>query len=174
MSALGFYTHVATHGGVLGTGIGASPDSWETAVGADYLDVPEGGLLRRDYGLVEVNFSPDQQGRMSCFGFGVAIHRLIHDQSPSPVPSRLSQQFGAFAPRAPFEELRAAIVALGHTVELDQTSHDMHRYRVSDSEARIHVIVDPDPYGSGAPDPDGHQVGDVWSIGVSPAWWGPK
>ncbi|MEU5902690.1 hypothetical protein [Streptomyces sp. SID339] len=174
MSALGFYTHVATHGDVLGTGIGASPDSWETAVGADCLDVPEGNLLRRDYGLVEVTFALDQQGQMSCFGFGVAVHRLIHDRSPGPVPSRLSQQFGTFAPRVPFEELRAAIVALGHTAELDHTSHDMDRYRVPGSEARIHVIVDPDPYGSGAPDPDGHQAGDVWSIGVSPAWWGPE
>ncbi|PKV89873.1 hypothetical protein [Streptomyces sp. TLI_146] len=174
MSALGFYAHVATHCDALGAGIGAGPDGWEAAVGADYVDVPEGGLLRRDYGLVEVNFSPDRQGQMSCFGFGVQIHRLIHDQSPSTVPSPLSQQFGIFEPRAPFEELRAALMARGHTVELDHTSRDMHRYRVPESGARIHVVVDPDPYGTGDPDPDGLQVGNVWSIDVSPAWWGPK
>ena len=170
MSALGFYTHVAIHGDVLGTGIGAGPDSWEAAVGTGYLDAPQGGLLRRDYGLVEVNFSPDQQGQMSCFGFGIAVHRLIHSLSPSPVPALLSQEYGAFATRVPFEELRAAVVALGRTVELDDTARDMDRYRVPGSGARIHVIADPDPYGSGDPDPDGHQAGDVWSIDV----WGRK
>ncbi|WP_272922952.1 MULTISPECIES: hypothetical protein [Streptomyces] len=42
----------------------------------------------------------------------------------------------------------------------------MYCYRVSASAARIHVVADPDPYGPGDPDPDGHQKGDVWSIDV--------
>ncbi|MET7611723.1 hypothetical protein ABZX97_11510 [Streptomyces seoulensis] len=42
----------------------------------------------------------------------------------------------------------------------------MHCYRVSASAARIHVVANPDPYGSGDPDPGGHQQGDVWSIDV--------
>ncbi|MCZ4124655.1 hypothetical protein [Streptomyces sp. H39-S7] len=166
MSAVDFYAHVATRCDVLGAGVGAHPGSWETAVGTEFLDVPGGGLLRRDYGLVEINFSPDQQGRMSCFGFGIKVQRLLYDQSPSTVPSPLSRRYGHFVPRAPFEDLRSAVLALGHTVELDDTSRDMHRYRVSESGARIHVIADPDPYGSGDHDPDGHQVGDIWSIDV--------
>ncbi|MCX4534529.1 hypothetical protein OHA79_21080 [Streptomyces sp. NBC_00841] len=170
MSAVDFYAYVASHCDVLGAGIGAGPDAWEAVVGAGFLDVPGGGLLRRDYGLVEVSFSPDQQGRMSCFGFGVKIHRLLYDQSPGTVPPPLSREYGVFPSRAPFEELRANVTALGHTVELDDKSRDMHRYRVLESGARIHVIVDPDPYGSGDHDPDGHQVGDVWSIDASRAW----
>ncbi|MGV9322050.1 hypothetical protein [Streptomyces sp. NPDC003660] len=171
MSALDFYAHVAVRGEVLGVGLGADPEAWEAALGATCLDVPGGGLLRRDHGLVEINFSPDQpgrQGRMSCFGFGVKIHRLLYDRSPSTVPSSLSREFGEFAPRVPFEELRAAILALGHTIALDEhnTSSDMGCYRVSASAARIHVVADPDPYGSGDPDSDGHQRGDVWSVDV--------
>lgn len=166
MSALDFYAHVATRCDVLGAGIGAGPDSWEAAVGAGFLDVPGRGLLRRDYGLVEVNFAPDQQGQMSCFGFGVKIQRLLYGQSSSTVPSPLAREHGVFAPRVPFVELRTAVLALGHIVERDDESRDMHRYRVSQSGARIHVIVDADPYGSDVPDPDGHQVGDIWSIDV--------
>ncbi|MGW2839571.1 hypothetical protein ACWCWD_17415 [Streptomyces sp. NPDC001493] len=171
MSASDFYAHVAVHGEVLGAGLGADPGAWEAALGAACLDVPGGGLLRRDYGLVEINFSPDRpgrQGQMSCFGFGVKIQRLLYDQSPRTVPPPLSREYGAFAPRVPFEELRTAVLALGHTVELDRhaTSGDMDCYRVSASTARIHVVTDPDPYGSGDPDPAGHRRGDVWSIDV--------
>ncbi|MFB8416845.1 hypothetical protein ACFC63_15205 [Streptomyces albidoflavus] len=171
MSALDFYAHVAMRGEVLGVGLGADPDAWEAALGTECLDVPGGGLLRRDYGLVEINFSPDRpgrQGRMSCFGFGVKSQRLLYDQSPSTVPPPLSREYGEFAPRVAFKELRAALLGRGHTIELDQhnTSSDMDCYRVSASAARIHVVADPDPYGSGDPDPDGHQRGDIWSVDV--------
>ncbi|MGA5727100.1 hypothetical protein ACPCI1_00475 [Streptomyces seoulensis] len=171
MSALDFYAHVAVHGEVLGVGLGAVPEAWEAALGAASLDVPGGGLLRRDYGLIEINFSPDRpgrQGQLSCFGFAVQIQRLLYDQSPNTVPPPLSREYGEFARRVPFKELQSAILSLGHTLELDQhnTSSDMHCYRVSASAARIHVLTDPDPYGSGDPDPGGHQQGDVWSIDV--------
>ncbi|OKJ07661.1 hypothetical protein AMK20_24170 [Streptomyces sp. TSRI0261] len=169
MSALDFYAQVATSGDVLGAGIGTDPGGWEAAMGPDFLDVPGGGLLRRDYGLVEIIFSPDLQGlqgQMACFGFGVKPQRLLYDLSPSTVPLPLSRKYGEFAPRLPFEELRAAILSLGHTVELEESSRDMHRYRVSESAAHIDVVLDPDPYGSGPTDPDGHQVGDVWSISL--------
>lgn len=171
MSASDFYAHVAVRGEVLGAGLDADPGAWEAALGARCLDVPVGGQLRRDCGLVEINFTqdrPGRQGQMSCFGFGVSIHRLLYDQSPRTVPSRLSREYGEFASRAPFEGLRTAILALGHTIELDprNTSSDMECYRVSASAARIHVVADPDPYGADDPDPDGHRRGDVWSIDV--------
>ncbi|WP_328303096.1 hypothetical protein OG389_34805 [Streptomyces sp. NBC_00435] len=169
MSAVDFYAHVATRCDVLGAGIGVGPDGWEAAAGADFLDVPDQGLLRRDHGLVEAGFAPDERGRMSCFGFGVKIHRLLHDQSPNTVPSPLLRTYGVFAPRVPYAELRDAVLALGHALEVDDASGDIHRYRVPGSVARVHVIADPDPYGSGDPDPDGHQMGDVWSIDVWPA-----
>ncbi|TRV75444.1 hypothetical protein FKN01_21495 [Streptomyces sp. 130] len=171
MSATNFCAHVAVGGEVLGAGLGGSPESWEAALGPAYLDVPGGGMLRRDYGLVEINFSPDlpgHPGQMSCFGFGVSIQRLLYDRSPNTVPSTLSREYGKFAPRVPFGELRAAVLALGRTIALDtqNTSRDMDCYRVSASGARIHVVADPDPYGSGEPDPSGHRRGDVWSIDV--------
>ncbi|MEU1489500.1 hypothetical protein ABZ456_04470 [Streptomyces sp. NPDC005776] len=166
-----FYAHVAVRGAALGVGLGADPEAWEAALGATFLDVPGGGFLRRDYGLVEINFSPDlprRQGQMSCFGFGVKVQRLLYGQSPTTVPPPLSREYGEFAPRVPFIELRAAILGLGHMIELDKhnTSRDMDCYRVSASAARIHVVTDPDPYGSGDPDPHGHQRGDVWSVDV--------
>lgn len=171
MSDLDFYAHVATRCDALGAGIGSAPDEWEVAVGPDHLDVSGGGLLRRDYGLVEVTFSPTSRSPMSCTGFGVQIHRLVHDHSPSLVPTRLSQEHGGFAPRARYEELRAVILSLGCTIGPGDQSGDVHRHRVPESGARVHVIADPDPYGCGGHDPDDpkeHQVGDVWSVHVSP------
>lgn len=168
MSDLDFYAHVATRCEVLGTGLGSSPDAWEAAVGPDYLDDPGKGLLRRDYGLVELFFS-DAEGPLSCFGFSVQIHRLIHGLS---VPASLTQPYGEFAPRVRFAELRAAILSLGRTVEPDDVSGDVHRYRVAESGARIFVISDPDPYGDGDHDVDdqeAHQAGDVWRVSVARA-----
>lgn len=99
------------------------------------------------------------------------------DVSPCPVPPQPGistgwgvQGFAHLRPPggAPDLLIGRLILLWSHTVELDDVSRDMHCYRVSESAARIHIIVDPDPYGSGDPDPDGHQVGDVWSIEV---WW---
>ncbi|OPC78498.1 hypothetical protein B4N89_38235 [Embleya scabrispora] len=172
-----FYALVATARTVLGAGIGDDPDTWEAAVGPDHLDVPGDGLLRRDHGLVEISFAPAPGGRMACFGFGVKIHRLIHDRTRRTVPSPLSRRYGPFAPRIRFDELRARVTGLGHTVETDDGTGDIHRYRVAESGARIFVIADPDPYARGdhePPGPQDHQAGDVWSIDVSPAWWDPR
>lgn len=169
MSALDFYARVATRNDILDVGLGSDPDAWEAALGGRFLDVPGDGLLRRDYGLVEINFAAQKselEGQMSCFGFGVKIQRLLYVPSADLVPPALARKYGDFAPTVRFDELQAAVLALGHTFELDtgNTSRDMDRYRVSDSAARIHVISALDPYGSGPTDPDGHQVGDVWSI----------
>ncbi|MFJ8546351.1 hypothetical protein ACIRFH_30995 [Streptomyces sp. NPDC093586] len=171
MSVVDFCAHVAARGGVLGATVGTSPKGWEAVLGHAFLDVLGGGLLRRDYGLVEINFSPqqpDQPDRMACFGFGVPVQRLLYDQSPDTVPPPLTRTYGTFTPRVPFTALPAALQALGHTVALDtdNTSRDMNCYRVSRSAARIHVIADPAPGASGAPDQNGHQEGDVWSIDV--------
>ncbi|MFI0975958.1 hypothetical protein ACH4SP_02895 [Streptomyces sp. NPDC021093] len=177
MSDLDFYAHVATRGNVLGTesatGTGSGPAAWEAALGPDYLDDPGGGLLRRDYGLLEISFS-DDEGPMSCFGFTVQVHRLIHYRS---VPPSLAREYGEFASRVRFEELRSAVLSLGGSVEPDDLSGDIHRYRVPESGARIFVIDDPDPYGDGhhdVDDPEIHQAGDVWALSLSPAWWGPR
>ncbi|MFH0518594.1 hypothetical protein ACHBTE_15625 [Streptomyces sp. M41] len=173
MSELDFYAHVATSCDVFGTGIGSSPEAWEAAVGPDYFDDPGTGLLRRDYGLLELSFS-DAEGLLSCFGISVQVHRLIHGLS---VPVSLTERYGKFAPRARFTELQAAILSLGSTIEPDDLSGDVHRYRVVGSGARIFVVDDPDPYGSGDHDVDAekaHQPGDVWALSVSPAWWGPR
>ncbi|MDT0613391.1 hypothetical protein [Streptomyces lancefieldiae] len=170
MSDLDFYAHVATSCDVFGTGIGSSPAAWEATVGPDYLDDPSKGTLRRDYGLVELSFS-NTEGPMSCFGISVQVHRLIHGLS---VPASLAGEYGEFAPRARFADMQVAIQALGYTVEPDDLSGHVHRYRVPRSGARIFVINDPDPYGDGDHDVDDqevHQAGDVWALSVSPAWW---
>ncbi len=169
-----FYAYVATRCEVLGSGIGSGTGQWEGSLGPGYIDVPGGGLLRRDHGLVEITFSSDSAGQGSCLAFGVKVHRLLHDDATRTVPAPLSRRYGAFAPRARFEELRASVAALGHTVEPDDASGDIHRYRVPASGARIFVIADPDPYGHGDHDPDDPQepqAGDIWSIDVAPGWW---
>ncbi|MFG2720585.1 hypothetical protein ACGFW5_20130 [Streptomyces sp. NPDC048416] len=173
MSDLDFYAHVATRCDVFGAGIGSSPAVWEAAVGPDYFDDPGNGPLRRDYGLVELSFS-DGESSQPCFGISVQTHRLLYGSS---VPTSLAREYGEFAPRVRFAPLRDVILSLGHTVEPDDLSGDVHRYRVTESGARIHVIADPDPYGGGNHDVDDqtiHQAGDVWGINVSPAWWGRR
>ncbi|WP_405775653.1 hypothetical protein [Streptomyces sp. NBC_00859] len=169
MSDLDFYAHVATCCDVFGAGIGSSPDAWEAAVGPDYLDDPGKGLLRRDYGLLELSFS-EAEGQLSCSGISVQVHRLVHGLS---LPASLPGTYGEFAPRVRFAQLRDVIVSLGHTVEPDDLSGDVHRYRVAGTGARVFVINDPDPYGDGDHDVDDqavHQAGDVWAVSVAPAW----
>lgn len=166
MSALEFYARVAISCDVLGAGVGDSPDSWEAALGDDCLNVPGRGMLRRDHGLVEINFAPDQLGRMSCVGFGVKTHRLLRDHSPQTVPAPLSQRYGTFARRLRYEELEAAVLAAGRVFELEDEPRDVRRYRVPESRARVTVIADPDPYGTGDLDPHSHRAGDVWSVDV--------
>lgn len=170
MSDLDFYAHVATRGDVLGTGVGSRPDAWSASLGQDCIDDPGKGLLRRDYGLVELSFSGVGES-LSCFGIGVQVHRMLHGRS---VPASLTEVYGEFASRARFAELREAIQALGFAVEPDDTSGDVHRYRVAGSGVRVFVVDDPDPYGTGdydVDDPDVHRAGDVWALSVSPAWW---
>ncbi|MEV4341257.1 hypothetical protein [Streptomyces sp. NPDC049590] len=170
LSGLDFYAQVAARGEVLGVGIGSGPDDWRAALGADCLDDPGHGLLRRDYGLVEVSFSADG-GPLSCFGISVQAHRLILGRG---VPPALAEAYGAFTPRARFADVRARILALGCTLEPDDLSDHVHRYRVPESGVRVFVIDDPDPYGDGdhdVHDPELHQRGDLWSLSVSPAWW---
>ncbi|MFD7628380.1 hypothetical protein ACFV7Q_20450 [Streptomyces sp. NPDC059851] len=173
MSDLDFYAHVATRCSVLGAGIGSDPAAWEDAVGPDYLDDPGDGLLRRDYGLVELSFS-DVEGRLTCSGISVQVHRLVHDTR---VPPALERAYGTFAPRTRFEELRRVVLSLGCTVDPDDVTGTVHRYRVSESGARIFVFADPDPdpYGDGSRDVDGSAIpraGSVRSLSVSPSWWG--
>ncbi|WP_181795196.1 hypothetical protein [Streptomyces sp. WELS2] len=121
------------------------------------MDDPGEGLPRRDHGLVEVSSSADG-GHPTCFGISVRTHRLIHEPE---VPPALARAYGAFAPRARFEDVRAGILALGCTVEPDGLPGDVHRYRVPESGVRVFVIDGPDPYGDGdhdAHDPELHQA----------------
>jgi hypothetical protein len=162
MSDLDFYAHVATRGDVLGVGIGAQPAEWEAKLGADYLDDADSGLLRRDYGLVELSFQ-EEGGAWPCFGISVQAHRLGQD-TESTVPGPLRCAYGDFASRTSFEDLVAAITGLGCSVvpDKDGTPPDIDRYRVPESGVRIFVDTDADAHGP---------AGDVWSLSVSPAWW---
>ncbi|MEV4740475.1 hypothetical protein [Streptomyces sp. NPDC049555] len=173
MPDVDFYAHVATHGKVLGAGIGSGPAEWEAALGPDHLDDRSEGLLRRDYGLVELSFRQEGDA-WPCFAVSVQVHRLL--QGGTSVPQPLQDAYGPFAGRLRFDELSAAIAGLGHGVEPDDdgTATDVRRYWVSGSGARIHVVADVDPYGYGDVDPDDPtepRVGDVRSIGFSPDWW---
>ncbi|MBF4138121.1 hypothetical protein [Streptomyces albidoflavus] len=173
MSDLDFYAHFATCGEVMGAGIDTQPSDWETKLGADYLDDKSYGLMRRDYGLVEVSFQEDEVN-WPYFGISVQVHRLSRGDMAT-VPAPLRRQYGIFAPRMKFDELAAAITSLSHSIEREEeaTTMDMRRYRVSGSGATIHVIAGVDPYGyakATADCPIEHKVGDVWSISLSPAW----
>ncbi|MGW9451017.1 hypothetical protein [Streptomyces sp. NPDC055632] len=173
MPDLDFYAHVATRGDVLGAGVTAPPATWEAALGPDHLDDASHGLMRRDYGLVELSFE-EGDGVWSCFGISVQVHRLTTGDA-SVVPPPLRNAYGPFAPRVEFDELSAAVTGLGCSIEPDDdaTTTDIRRYRVAETGARIFVVADPGPYGYGEPDPDtpGTRAGDVWSLSVSPSWW---
>ncbi|MGW1075856.1 hypothetical protein [Streptomyces sp. NPDC002537] len=174
MSDLDFYVRAATRCDILGAGVHAEPGAWEAVLGEGFVDPGGGSAYQVQYGLVDVSFAPGADGPDSCFGFGVKPHRLIHGDADT-VPRALVREYGAFARRVRFEELRAGIEAQGMTVEAEDEQHDMCRYRVVETGARIHAVVDPCPYGHGDHDPDDpeeQQAGDVWSIDVLPAWWG--
>jgi hypothetical protein len=178
MSDLDFYVQFATRGEVAGLGIDSHPAEWEAKLGSDYLDDRVRGQMRRDYGLVELSFQ-EGEGRWLCFGISVQIHRLVWGDVSS-VPAALRNEYGEFAPRVEFDELAARIASLGYRIEPDNdsTTTDIHRYRVTESGARVFVVADIDPYGYADvdedDDPAGHRVGDVWSISLSPAWWSAR
>ncbi|MCC3772193.1 hypothetical protein [Streptomyces sp. UNOC14_S4] len=178
MSDLGFYVHAVTRREILGAGIRTTPDAWAAALGQDYVENHGGGTFLRDYGLVEISFAEEtESGNVACFGFGLKPHRLL-GSTEGYVPQALLREYGPFANRVRFDTLRAAIEAAGRTLEHEDGGggDDIHRYRVVESGARIHVIVDPDPYGYGhdPDDPEESRAGDVLSIDVSPMWWGTE
>ncbi|MFH8282591.1 hypothetical protein [Streptomyces antibioticus] len=164
MSDLDFYAHVATRGDVLGLGIGTQPAQWETGLGTDYLDTEDGGLLRRDYGLVELSFQ-EENGFWPCFGVSVQVHRLRWD-TVAGVPAALRGAYGEFAASTRWVDLADAIARSGCSVEAEPgeagTTGDIHRYRVPESGVRIFVRGDEGAQGA---------AGEVWSLSVSPAWW---
>ncbi|MFI9238022.1 hypothetical protein [Streptomyces sp. NPDC053079] len=174
MSDLDFYAHIATRGDVLGVGIGAQSAEWEAKLGAGYLDNRSQGLISRDYGLVELLFQEDE-GAWPCMSISVQVHRMVGGETA--VPQTLKDVYGDFAHRVRFDELRSQIMRLGYSIEPDNdasTTGDVNRYRVSESGARIFVVAEVDPYGCGdidPGDPTQEQVGDVWAISMSPAWW---
>ncbi|MFD5234807.1 hypothetical protein ACFWJ5_41260 [Streptomyces qaidamensis] len=143
---------------------------WGTTLGDDCLDTEDGGLLRRDYGLVELSFQ-DEDGAWPCFGLSVQVHRLRWDTESS-VPAPLRDAYGDFAPSTRFVDLAAAIAGLGCSVEPepepepepdeDGTAEGIRRYRVPESGMRIFVRADEDDQG---------QSGAVRSLSVSPASW---
>ncbi|MFF4603517.1 hypothetical protein ACFY12_12305 [Streptomyces sp. NPDC001339] len=179
MPDLDFYAHVATRGDVLGAGIGSLPADWEAKLGPAYVDNTSQGLIGRDYGLVELSFQEDEEtGTWPCFGISLQIHRLLGGGIA--VPPSIEEAHGTFAHRVKFDELSAVISSQGYSIEPDDDpsgTDDIRRYRVSESGARIFVIAEVDPYGLRDVDPDDpteEQVGDVWAISVSPAWWSAR
>ncbi|MFJ4872635.1 hypothetical protein [Streptomyces sp. NPDC088757] len=176
MPDLDFYAHVAARGDVLGAGLSTPPAAWEAALGSDCLDDASHGLMRRDYGLVELSFE-ETGGAWSCFGISVQVHRLGTGDA-SMVPPPLLHAYGHFASRVQYDDLSAAVTRLGYSIEPDNdaTTTDVHRYRVPETGTRIFVVADPDPYGHGDTDPDapGPRTGDVWSLSLSPSWWRSK
>ncbi|MGW2819038.1 hypothetical protein [Streptomyces sp. NPDC001415] len=172
MSDLDFYVHFATRGDVLGASIGMGPADWEAKLGTSYVDNRSESVVGRDYGLLDLVFQEEAE-TWPCMGIGVKTHRLIDGSTA--VPIALEERYGHFARRVKFDDLRSSMARLGYSVEPDpSTRDDIHQYRVSESGARIFVVAEVDPYGESdtdLDDPAGEQVGDVWSISFSPAWW---
>ncbi|MGX1726544.1 hypothetical protein ACWIGE_07595 [Streptomyces diastaticus] len=164
LSGLDFYARVATRGQVLGVGVGARPAEWEAALGGDFLDVEEAGLLRRDHGLVELTFQ-EEGGAWPCVGVSVRADRLRWDTA-SHVPAPLREAYGDFAASTRFGELAGAIARLGCTVAHEPdaagTTEGFHRHRVPESGARIFVRADEDAR---------REAGVLWTLSVSPGWW---
>ncbi|MEU3889128.1 hypothetical protein [Streptomyces sp. NPDC029041] len=146
-------------------GIGARPAEWEAVLGTDFLDVEDRGLLRRDYGLVELSFQEDD-GAWPCFRVSVQVHRL-RQGTESSVPAALRSVYGAFTATPSFEDLAPAIAERGCSVEAETdengTAGDIHRYRVPESGVRIFVCADEE-------DAQG-QSGEIWRLSVPPTWW---
>lgn len=165
MPDLDFYTHFVTRGEVLGAGIGSEPAQWEAKLGSDYLDDRSERLMRRDYGLLELSFQEEESGVWACFGIAVQVHRL-HREGTSAVPAPLLSTYGTFPSQVRFDELVPLITGLGYSIEPDNddTTTEIHRYRVVESGARIFVIATTDERGA-------RRAGDLYRLSVSPIWW---
>ncbi|MFE3544421.1 colicin immunity domain-containing protein [Nocardia sp. NPDC059177] len=124
---------------------------------AFYQEVgPKKSWMRRDYGLVELNFNPDPARTWTCFGVHVRVHRLQWGVGiPEPIVDRVSS-----VPReVRFTDLT---VGLGEadrlTVRPDRDFADSMTFR-SSSGAEVVVTTD---------DSQSRRVPDlVWSIDLA-------
>ncbi|SDX09539.1 hypothetical protein SAMN05421504_102293 [Amycolatopsis xylanica] len=162
MTDLDFYARAVVDGTVMGLGQDSLPEDWEDRLGVNYVDDVRKGLMRRDFGLVEVSFQR-VRGIWRCFGVGIQVHRLDRGVE-AVVPAPVRAEFGEFGSPVGFAGVDAAVARMGGRLESandgGSTYHD--QFLSASTNARVHVVAQVDDPGVG-----GTSVGDVWSIHLS-------
>lgn len=117
MADLDFYADFACDANVLGVGLGSTPAQWETALGDDYLDDPQGRQTRRDYGLIETTFF--RRLAWECSAVSIQVHRLSAS-AVTDVPKPLREEYGDFSQNVSLAELKNLLQ--GRSFEIEQVS----------------------------------------------------
>ncbi|MGW4631251.1 hypothetical protein [Nocardia sp. NPDC004415] len=154
-----FLAEVVVSDSILGLQNGASVSSVDEMMGDSVFREEihrKGAWMRRDYGLVEMNFNPDAERLWVCFGVHLRVHRLRWGTAiPRPIAERVPDIPGEVR----FVELCAAVKPLGELrVRQDRVYDDSRRY-VSESGAEV-VVVSGDSGGAVGSD-------QVWSVDLS-------
>ena len=174
MSVLDFLAAVAVSGQVEGAGIQSTPEEWERALGADFIDDRAKKRFRRDYGLVELGFwRVDNTWR--CGSLAIQVHRLWW-HADSLGPARLGEKYGDFPKTVPFETLRDRLTAVGPRTAprsiQDTDTGEYTRYYVPASKVVLMVVsLEVDRTEDGLP------AGSVWSLNLTDnadAWIQPR
>jgi hypothetical protein len=155
---LDFYALAATHGTVLGIGVGATPAQVEELFGEDFLDDRQRGMFRRDYGLLEFAFYRDSF--WECRAISIQIHRLL-TVGGDVLPSVLRNEFGRFSSRVTIASLARAINRHGYHLTREPSGGSEHFVRMTVQESAVEIIVVGDLVTG---DLNSHEPGDVWSI----------
>ncbi|HEV2635377.1 MAG TPA: hypothetical protein VGX23_09545 [Actinocrinis sp.] len=155
-----FYRDFAATGEVLGCSTDSSPEAWAAALGPRFADDRVKKRLRRDYGLIEVNFFR-VDGVWGCFSVSVQAHRLGWGEEAA-VPEPLVAAYGPFPARVAAADLLAELEAAGSPAARVPGREIFH---VPSSNVHLYLAE------QGADSGQSGSVlrkGDVWSLIKSP------
>ncbi|WP_406446409.1 hypothetical protein OHB14_45190 [Streptomyces sp. NBC_01613] len=161
MSDIDFYVTAATRNEVLGVPLGTPPETWEEALGDDFLDDVQKSRMRRDYGLVEISFTK-RNGVWESVSVSLQIHRLAHGLEGM-VPPPLTRAYGMFSERVEFDHFCTELQARGGALEevADASIGGFCHFRESAAQSSVYVVKEP-PH-------NGLKAGTLWSIVLSRA-----
>lgn len=151
-----FLAEVVASDSILGLRNGASVSSIDQMMGDSPFDEEidrKGAWMRRDYGLLQVNFNPDEVEGWVSFGTKLSIHRLDWGVS---IPIPISELVAEIPTRVYFDEFLAVFETRGDLINRVDMNFRDEMYFKSSSGTGI-VTTTKEDRGERVPD-------YVWAI----------
>ncbi|MEV6128088.1 hypothetical protein AB0M05_14860 [Streptomyces violaceusniger] len=161
MNGISFMASFIATGRLYGVGVGSSIGEVDQALKVDFIDVvdEEYGMLRRDYGFVELYFSGGP-GKWSMTSGMIELHRLAADDQGMAAEWRRDTDV-EFPEYCSWSELREELSQTPDAPDLDLRPQGGYlEYRAPETKVSV-LVVDNQEERDDCP---GH--GDVWSVSL--------